>query len=317
MTDELANCTEICDGKDNDGDGTVDNNLTDAAPSCWSFGVCAAGGAATCAGVAGWTCAASAPASYQRVESLCDGLDNDCDGAVDETCSPCATVQRVCTVAWVTSSGHLRCAAADGSNPVSLVQDLPATVGDFYLDQGAGKLYLQAANIRRSNLDGTAVEVLKASVWQGAPIAVDAGAQWLYWGDASASIWRKALPSGAESAVITAFPTAGALEVKGGQLYYGSISGARSITRANLDGSGKQILLTDGLGDPFTVIWSRTASSTTPWAASCTWSTSTARTIARFRCRWARSAASPSPSTPGPTSSTTPARAAAIPPTTA
>ena len=255
MVDEPPQCREICDGKDNDADGVVDNNLGDWPPPCWPLGVCAPGGPPTCAGAAGWTCAASARADYERVESRCDGLDNDCDGATDETCARCASVQRVCTIAGSagTSNSHLRCAGPDGNNPGSLIQSLPLMVGDFFIDEARAKLYWGASAINRSNLDGSGAEVLKSSVWPAAPIAVDPSARWLYWGDGRSSIWRRDLSTMAETMLITAFPTAGALEITGGQLYYGTISGPRAITRANLDGTGKQVILGDGLGDPFTI----------------------------------------------------------------
>jgi len=43
----------------------------------------------TCNGAASWSCAYKA-ATYQSVESLCDGLDNDCNGLTDEGCG-CVT----------------------------------------------------------------------------------------------------------------------------------------------------------------------------------------------------------------------------------
>ena len=78
---------EICDGKDNDCDGEVDNNLT--APDCENqAGVCA-GSKKTCGGEDGWLpCSASNYGeNYEEIETLCDGLDNDCNGGVDDDLS--------------------------------------------------------------------------------------------------------------------------------------------------------------------------------------------------------------------------------------
>ena len=72
---------EVCDGVDNDCDARVDEGLTAPPLTCPELGVCA-GSASTCSGAQGFTC--GLPDSYQEDETRCDGLDNDCDGEVDE-----------------------------------------------------------------------------------------------------------------------------------------------------------------------------------------------------------------------------------------
>ncbi len=74
---------EICDGKDNDCNTLIDDALTPADSSCNLKGVCAA--AAVCNGVAGWgSCTYVGLPNYATQESLCDTLDNNCDGLTDD-----------------------------------------------------------------------------------------------------------------------------------------------------------------------------------------------------------------------------------------
>ncbi|RYE76983.1 MAG: hypothetical protein EOO74_07600, partial [Myxococcales bacterium] len=75
----LAPSPETCDGLDNDCNGIVDNGSPGAGTNCNSGrpGVCSAGTTA---------CTNGAIVCNQNVQTsaeVCDGLDNDCNGAVD------------------------------------------------------------------------------------------------------------------------------------------------------------------------------------------------------------------------------------------
>ncbi len=96
-TDKVATCShnadgsapqgkaETCDGKDNDCNGKTDDGLTAQNSQCAHVGVCSGPElSAICLGVNGWSCDYSKVPNYQLVETLCDGLDNDCDGLTDE-----------------------------------------------------------------------------------------------------------------------------------------------------------------------------------------------------------------------------------------
>ncbi len=74
-----AATAEVCDGLDNDCNGLVDDGLpkTEACSIDNAAGSCA--GVSVCAGGGGWVCDAKTP----EVE-VCNGVDDDCDGAVDE-----------------------------------------------------------------------------------------------------------------------------------------------------------------------------------------------------------------------------------------
>jgi len=78
---------ELCDGVDNDANGLIDDSPTDTPPPCSTLGVCSAGGSPVCKNGA-WTCKYLSPA-WESTETLCDKLDNDCNGQVDEPLACC------------------------------------------------------------------------------------------------------------------------------------------------------------------------------------------------------------------------------------
>jgi len=69
---------EVCDGVDNDCDGVIDDNIA-AIPSECGVGACASTGEITCVDGANVdSCTPGAPTA-----EICDGVDNDCDGVID------------------------------------------------------------------------------------------------------------------------------------------------------------------------------------------------------------------------------------------
>ena len=76
---------EVCDGADNDCDGLVDSDDEDLAPpnfACLNLGVCVDAVAGCIDGR--WRCDYPDERYEDGNEVSCDGLDNDCDGAIDE-----------------------------------------------------------------------------------------------------------------------------------------------------------------------------------------------------------------------------------------
>ncbi|GAB4291635.1 MAG: hypothetical protein Kow0090_05230 [Myxococcota bacterium] len=81
---------EVCDEKDNDCDGVADNNITQVGTSCYvpnRLGVCRYGE---------WQCVYGIMQCIGTIaaeEEKCDGLDNDCNGTVDDNLArECQTI---------------------------------------------------------------------------------------------------------------------------------------------------------------------------------------------------------------------------------
>ncbi len=110
---------DICDGVDNNCDGTIDDPLTDAIACTNQNGVCN-GSMRWCGGAVGYLPCGPAEFGqfYEPIEISCDALDNDCDGIPDNGLSPppCTNQGGVCYGSVAScggSAGWAPCTAAD------------------------------------------------------------------------------------------------------------------------------------------------------------------------------------------------------------
>ena len=79
--------TELCDGQDDDCDGATDENFPELGAACASgVGACARNGIRVCGAAGDRTVCDAAPGAPGT--EVCDNLDNDCNGRIDDNIAP-------------------------------------------------------------------------------------------------------------------------------------------------------------------------------------------------------------------------------------
>lgn len=151
-------------------------------------------------------------------------------------------------------TGHISRINADGSD-YGQVLDVGGGIRGLDIDKPAGKMYWADVDnlvMRRANLDGTGQEDLLKLSGSGedtpfpSAVALDGGK--LYWGDQTLGTMNRMNLDGSNPEVLfsTPFHRGLAIDHANGKVYWStSISQFKGeVWRANLDGSGKELVLT-------------------------------------------------------------------------
>jgi hypothetical protein len=135
--------TEVCDGADNDCNGEIDDDATDAVTFYADADGDGFGDAATpvmaCEEAEGVTaddtdCDDTAATAYPGADEICDGLDNSCDGETDGVLYP-GDFASLAEAVDATDPGGLLCIAAGDYDESLHLEGEDIRVGGFGVDQ--------------------------------------------------------------------------------------------------------------------------------------------------------------------------------------
>jgi hypothetical protein len=248
VDEEIPGCTEICNGIDDDGNGRVDDNPKDPPPCPTLTGVCTHGVTATCGGAAGWQCAYSSMA-FETAESKCDGLDNDCDGLVDEGCGCPTGTSKVYVLAYAGNStsaqnGIFR-ANLDGTSVEPVLGLTGSTVLVFQVNPADQKVYYYdfvTKQLRRVPLNGGSTELVWTGDTQQWSLHPSAARAYVECGISNVCAFDLATPSSVTTVIQPASVSALYVDPFTRKIYWADHASSmdRTVNRSDLDGSKRE-----------------------------------------------------------------------------
>ncbi len=131
----VSGSSETCDGQDNDCDGSTDEGYSNGAPCTVGTGACQRTGTLVCNGSGSGTVCDASPGSPST--EVCDNVDNDCDGQVDEGVTrSCGTNTGVCSTGTSYCSSGLWGSCVGSTSPSTEVCDGQDNDCDGSTDEG-------------------------------------------------------------------------------------------------------------------------------------------------------------------------------------
>jgi hypothetical protein len=254
----IEGCAEVCNGLDDDGNGSIDDNPKDPPPCPTFTGVCTQGVMATCAGTAGWQCGYTSPA-FEAAESKCDGLDNDCDGLMDEGCGCATGASKVYVLAYAGNStsaanGIFR-ANLDGTSVEPVLNLTGSTVLVFQVNPADQKVYyydFATQQLRRVPLNGGATELVWTGATQQWSIHPAAARAYVECGISNVCAFDLATPGTVTTVVQPASVSALSVDPFTRKIYWADHADTmkRTVNRAELDGTKREEVFGTGTFSP-------------------------------------------------------------------
>jgi len=153
----------ICNGVDDDCDGQIDEDYVPLVTTC-GVGACAATGQTSC--VNGAILDSCVPGTPAPNDATCEGVDDDCDGAVDEDY---VTTPTTCGLGVCAATGQLAC--VNGAMQDTCIPGIPSLEVCNRLDDDCDGLVDENDQIPPTTMSDTPAE------WQNQDVIVTLAAQ--------------------------------------------------------------------------------------------------------------------------------------------